>query len=111
MTNCNCSYVHNSFSIWMRTFHTIYVSLINFYVVLSKYVSICWFSLAYVGFEYGFVDMHVWVDVWKGISHTHTYYAYPNVNKKERYMCILKGLSFSNLEQNLCPMSLIYDFF
>ncbi len=107
MTDCNCSYVHNSFSSWMRTFHTIYVSLINFNVVLPKYVPICWFSLAYVGFEHGFVDTHIWVDVWKAY-HILIHIIRTQTLIEDRYMCILKGLNFSNLEQNLCPTSLIY---
>ncbi len=52
------------FSSWMKKFRT-NVSLMISNVVVSIHVPICCFSLVYDGFEYGFVDMHAQVDVWK----------------------------------------------
>jgi hypothetical protein len=49
----------------MKTFHTIYVLLVIPNVILSKHMPIYCFSLAYASFEYGFVDTHAQVDVWK----------------------------------------------
>ncbi len=70
---------------------------------LLIFLGLCWFWIWFCWYAYLSWCL-------KGISHTHTYYA-SQMLIEDRYMCILKGLSFSNLEQNLCPTSLIYAIF
>jgi hypothetical protein len=82
VTRRNCSYVYNGFLKLNENFsHHIYV-IDNFQCKFVKtHVDLLFYLGRDVSFEYGFVDTHAQVDVFKNISHTHTYYACPNKNK------------------------------
>jgi len=91
----NCSYVYNGFLKLNEDFsHHIYV-IDNFQCKFVKtHVDLLFFLSLDASFEYGFVDTHAQVDVWK-TYHILIHIMHAQMSLKIKFMSIPKEFSFS----------------
>ncbi len=95
MTPPNCSYVYNGFLKLNEDFsHHIYV-IDNFQCKFVKtHAHLLFFLSLDASFEYGFVDTHAQVDVWK-TYHIFIHIMHAQMLIKIKFMLIPEGFSFS----------------